>query len=36
MPRARRVAAIAAQHAEEVDRDGRFPAEAITAAKARA
>jgi acyl-CoA dehydrogenase len=32
--RARRVAAIAAQHAEAVDREGRFPAEAIAAAKA--
>jgi acyl-CoA dehydrogenase len=32
--RARRVAVIAAQHADAVDRDGRFPFEAITAAKA--
>jgi acyl-CoA dehydrogenase len=32
--RAARVAAIAAGHADEVDRDGRFPVEAITAAKA--
>jgi acyl-CoA dehydrogenase len=32
--RAARVAAVAALHAEEVDRAGRFPAEAITAAKA--
>ncbi len=31
--RARRVAAIAEQNAEAVDRDGRFPAEAIAAAK---
>ncbi|HLI67215.1 MAG TPA: acyl-CoA dehydrogenase family protein [Caulobacteraceae bacterium] len=31
--RARRVAFIAAQHAEEVDREGRFPTEAIAAAK---
>ena len=34
MIRARRVAAVAAQHAETVDRDGRFPQEAIDAAKA--
>ncbi|MDB5448038.1 MAG: putative acyl-CoA dehydrogenase [Phenylobacterium sp.] len=32
--RARRVAAIAERYALEVDRDGRFPAEAIAAAKA--
>jgi acyl-CoA dehydrogenase len=32
--RARRVAAVAASHADEVDRDSRFPAEAIAAAKA--
>jgi acyl-CoA dehydrogenase len=32
--RARRVAAVAAEFAEEVDRAGRFPAEAIAAAKA--
>jgi acyl-CoA dehydrogenase len=32
--RAQRVAAIALLHAEDVDRDGRFPSEAITAAKA--
>jgi acyl-CoA dehydrogenase len=32
--RTERVAAVAALHAEDVDRDGRFPAEAITAAKA--
>ena len=32
--RARRVAAVAAQFAEEVDGQGRFPAEAIAAAKA--
>jgi acyl-CoA dehydrogenase len=32
--RAARVAAVAALHAEEVDRAGRFPVEAITAAKA--
>jgi len=32
--RTERVAAVAALHAEEVDRDGRFPVEAITAAKA--
>jgi acyl-CoA dehydrogenase len=32
--RAARVAAVAALHAEDVDRGGRFPAEAITAAKA--
>jgi acyl-CoA dehydrogenase len=32
--RARRAAAVAARHADEVDRDGRFPAEAIAAAKA--
>jgi acyl-CoA dehydrogenase len=32
--RAERVAAVAALHAEEVDRDGRFPLEAITTAKA--
>ena len=32
--RAARVAAVAVLHAEEVDRDGRFPIEAITAAKA--
>ena len=32
--RAARVAKVAALHAEEVDRDGRFPHEAITAAKA--
>jgi acyl-CoA dehydrogenase len=34
MARARRVAAVAAQFADEVDRGGRFPAEAIAAAKA--
>jgi len=32
--RTERVAAVAALHAEGVDRDGRFPTEAITAAKA--
>jgi acyl-CoA dehydrogenase len=32
--RASRVAAVATLHAEEVDRDARFPAEAINAAKA--
>jgi acyl-CoA dehydrogenase len=32
--RTERVAAVAALHAEEVDRDGRFPIESITAAKA--
>jgi acyl-CoA dehydrogenase len=32
--RTERVAAVAALHAEDVDRDGRFPIEAITAAKA--
>lgn len=32
--RAQRVAAIAARHADEVDRDGRAPLEAIAAAKA--
>ena len=32
--RTARVAKVAALHAEEVDRDGRFPREAITAAKA--
>ena len=32
--RAARVAAVAALHAEDVDRDARFPVEAITAAKA--
>ena len=32
--RAARVAAVAALHADEVDRDGRFPVEAIMAAKA--
>lgn len=32
--RARRVAAVAAQHADAVDRDGRFPAEAVAAMKA--
>ena len=32
--RARRAAAVAAQHAETVDREGRFPAEAIAAARA--
>src|SRR5262249_2184688 len=32
--RARRVAAVAASHAEAVDRDGRTPIEAIAAAKA--
>jgi acyl-CoA dehydrogenase len=32
--RAARVAAVAALHADDVDRDGRFPVEAITAAKA--
>ena len=32
--RTERVAAVAALHAEGVDRDGRFPIEAITAAKA--
>jgi acyl-CoA dehydrogenase len=32
--RTARVAAVAALHADDVDRDGRFPAEAITAAKA--
>jgi acyl-CoA dehydrogenase len=32
--RARRVAAVAAQFADDVDRGGRFPAEAIAAAKA--
>ena len=32
--RTERVAAVAALHAEDVDRDGRFPLEAITAAKA--
>jgi len=32
--RTQRVAAIAAVHADDVDRDGRFPIEAITAAKA--
>ena len=35
MARARRVAAVAAQFADDVDRAGRFPAEAIAAAKAR-
>jgi acyl-CoA dehydrogenase len=34
MQRTDRVAAVAALHAEDVDRDGRFPVEAITAAKA--
>jgi len=34
MARARRVAAVAGQYAEVVDREGRFPAEAIAAAKA--
>ena len=34
MERARRVATIAALHAEDVDRAGRFPAESIAAAKA--
>jgi len=34
LQRARRVAAVAAQFAEDVDRAGRFPAEAIAAAKA--
>ena len=34
MERAQRVAAVAARYAEEVDRDGRFPAESIAAAKA--
>jgi len=34
MARARRVAAVAAQFADDVDRGGRFPAEAIAAAKA--
>ena len=33
--RTERVAAVAALHAEGVDRDGRFPLEAITAAKAQ-
>jgi acyl-CoA dehydrogenase len=32
--RAQRVAEVAARHADEVDRDGRVPAEAIAAAKA--
>jgi acyl-CoA dehydrogenase len=32
--RTERVAAVAALHAQDVDRDGRFPLEAITAAKA--
>ena len=32
--RTERVAAVAALHADDVDRDGRFPIEAITAAKA--
>jgi acyl-CoA dehydrogenase len=32
--RTQRVAAVAALHADDVDRDGRFPIEAITAAKA--
>ena len=32
--RARRVAAVAAEHAESVDREARFPLEAIAAAKA--
>ena len=32
--RTERVAAVAALHAEDVDRNGRFPVEAITAAKA--
>ena len=32
--RTKRVAAIAAQHADEVDREGRFPAEAVAALKA--
>ncbi|MFI4976021.1 MAG: acyl-CoA dehydrogenase family protein [Caulobacterales bacterium] len=32
--RARRVAAIAAVHADDVDREGRYPAEAMAAAKA--
>jgi acyl-CoA dehydrogenase len=32
--RTERVAAVAALHADDVDRDGRFPVEAITAAKA--
>src|SRR5580693_3867759 len=32
--RTERVAAVAALHAQDVDRDGRFPIEAITAAKA--
>src|ERR1700761_2955758 len=32
--RTERVAAVAALHAEDVDRNGRFPLEAITAAKA--
>ncbi|MDR3511648.1 MAG: acyl-CoA/acyl-ACP dehydrogenase [Caulobacteraceae bacterium] len=34
LTRARRVAAVAAQHADAVDREARFPAEAIAAAKA--
>lgn len=34
LARARRVAAVAAQHADAVDREGRFPAEAIAAARA--
>ena len=34
MERARRVAAIAAEFADDVDRAGRFPAEAIAAVKA--
>lgn len=34
LTRARRVAAVAAQHAGAVDREARFPAEAIAAAKA--
>jgi acyl-CoA dehydrogenase len=32
--RARRVAAVAASHADSVDRDGRFPAEAVEAMRA--
>lgn len=32
--RARRVAAVAARHADDVDREGRFPVEAIAAARA--
>jgi acyl-CoA dehydrogenase len=34
LARARRVAAVAARHAEDVDRQARFPVEAIAAAKA--